>query len=152
MSDTEGETNGEMALAFELDAIRQFEDPGTVFAEAREWSRAVGVVSNDIDAVASFMSEHDLAQDFDLGDRDIWLTMEHLRESHSAPRHVFVGTTPEDQRIADATGWEFRGPETVAERADWSLATSGRSAQSDPGRLERIRTWVSTLRSGGSNR
>ena len=151
MSDTEGEATGEMTLAFELDAIRRFEDPETVFAEAREWSRAVGVVSNDIDAVASFIAEHDLTQDFDLGDRDIWLTMEHVRESHPAPRHVFVGSTPEDRRIADATGWEFRRPGTVAERADWSLDQSDGDTGSRPGLLARIRSRIAALVPGQSD-
>jgi len=151
MSDSEGTAGGEMTLAFELDALRQFEDPETVFAEAREWSRAVGVVANDTEAVSSFVAAHDLTQDFDLGDRDIWLTMEHVRESHPAPRYVFVGTSPEDRRIADATGWEFRHPTTVAEKAGWELSQSDRPAQSGSGPLDRLRSRISAFFSGGSD-
>ncbi|QLH79540.1 hypothetical protein HZS55_20580 [Halosimplex rubrum] len=117
----EGDRSSEMTLAFELAAIEQFADPKRVFADAREWSRYVGVVANDTDAVVEFVADHDLAQDFELGDRDIWLTMEGIRESSDAPRHVFVGTTPEDRRIADATGWEYRTPAEVADAAGWSL-------------------------------
>jgi len=124
VSDSEGNPTGEMTLAFELDAIRQFEDPPAVFADAREWCRSVGVVANDTDAVASFVAEHDLTQDFELGDRDVWLAMEHVRQSNPAPRHVFVGTTPEDRRIAVATGWEFRQPTEVADAAGWSVTST----------------------------
>jgi len=117
----DGDRSGELTLAFELDAIRSFDDPEAVFDDARAWSRSVGVVANDTDAVAAFLADRDVRQDFDLGDRDIWLIMEGIRESSDAPRHVFVGTTPEDRRIADATGWEYHTPAEVADAAGWSL-------------------------------
>ena len=142
MSDSEGDPSGEMTLAFELDAIRRFEDPAAVFADAREWCRSVGVVANDTDAVASFVAEHDLSQDFDLGDHDVWLAMEHVRQSNPAPRHVFVGTTAEDRRIADATGWEFRRPSDVADAAGWSLASTEATAD---GLIDRIADWFSSF-------
>lgn len=151
MSDAEGEASGELTLAFDIDAIRRFADPEAVFAEAREWSRSVGVVANDTDAVASFVAEHDLTQDFDLVDRDIWLTMEHVREAHPAPRHVYVGSTHEDRRIADATDWEFRRPETVAESAEWSLGQSDGDANSGPGLLARLRSQIAALVPGRSD-
>lgn len=135
----EGGRSGEMSLAFELDAIRAFDDPVAVFADAREWSRYVGVVANDTDAVRAFLSERDLQQDYELGDSDIWLIMEGIRESSDAPRHVFVGTTPEDRRIADATGWEYRTPAEVADAAGWSLAgDDGGNGSADPGLFGRL--------------
>ncbi|WP_436906658.1 DUF7124 domain-containing protein [Halosimplex marinum] len=137
--DAGGDRDGEMTLAFELAAVREFADPERVFSEAREWSRYVGVVANDTDAVAEFVAERDIRQDFELGDRDIWLAMEGIREDSDAPRHVFVGTTPEDRRIADATGWEFRRPAEVADAAGWSLAGSDSGpSSSDPGLLDRL--------------
>ncbi|WP_415382534.1 hypothetical protein [Halosimplex sp. TS25] len=141
--------SGEMTLAFELAAIREFDDPAAVFEDAREWSRYVGVVSNDTDAVAAFVAERDLLQDFELGDRDIWLAMEGIRESSDAPRHVFVGTTPEDRRIADATGWEFRSPSDVADAAGWDLEPTD---QPEPGLVSRLRSRLSAAFSGGSDR
>ena len=131
----DGDGSGEMTLAFALAAVREFAEPETVLTEAREWSRYVGVVSNDTDAVAAFVADHDLPQDFELGDRDIWLAMEGIHEDSDAPRHVFVGTTPEHRRIADVTGWEFRAPEEVAEAAGWSLASDD---SPDPGLLDRL--------------
>ncbi|MFB6140583.1 MAG: hypothetical protein ABEJ26_09140 [Halosimplex sp.] len=133
--DAEGERTGEMALAFELEAIRRFADPAAVFADAREWSRYVGVVANDTDAVAEFVAGRDLDQDFELGDSDIWLAMEGIRESSDAPRHVYVGETAEARRVAQATGWEHRTPEAVADAAGWSL---GRDDASAPGLLARL--------------
>lgn len=147
--DAAGERSGEMTLAFELAAIREFEDPETVFEDAREWSRYVGVVSNDTDAVAAFVSEHNLRQDFELGDRDIWLAMEGIRESSDAPRHVFVGTTQEHRRVADATGWEFRRPSDVAQAAGWALETT---EQPEAGLLGRLLSRLSAAFSGRSDR
>ena len=40
-----------MTLVFTLAAIERFADPAAVFEEAREWSRHVGIVDNDTDAV-----------------------------------------------------------------------------------------------------
>ncbi|QLH84531.1 DUF7124 domain-containing protein [Halosimplex pelagicum] len=135
----DGVRSGEMTLAFELSAIRAFADPGAVVTDAREWSRYVGVVANDTDAVRAFLADRDIEQDYELGDRDIWLIMEGIRESSDAPRHVFVGTTPEDRRIADATGWEYRTPAEVADAAGWSLADSGEgSDSSNPGLFARL--------------
>jgi len=140
----DGDRSGEMTLAFELAAIRAFDDPEAVVADAREWSRYVGIVANDTDAVRAFVAERDLRQDFDLGDRDIWLTMEGIRESSDAPRHVFVGTTPEDRRIADATGWEYRSPAEVADAAGWSLGDDdGGSGSGTTGLLTRLWTRLS---------
>lgn len=119
---------GEMTLAFELSAIRRFADPAAVFADARAWSRHVGVVANDADAVAAFVDEHDLRQDFDLGDDDKWLAMQRIREETHTPRHVFVGAGPEDRRIADHLGWEYRTVPEVAEKADWERGTGSDSS------------------------
>jgi hypothetical protein len=140
----DGDRSGEMTLAFELAAIREFADPEAVVADAREWSRYVGVVANDTDAVRAFVDEHGIEQDFDLGDRDIWLVMEGIREESDSPRHVFVGTTPEHRRVADATDWEFRRPEEVADAAGWSLAGSDSgSGSADSGLLARLWTRLS---------
>jgi len=103
---------------------------------------SVGVVANDADAVASFVAEHDLTQDFELGDRDIWLAMEHVQQSNPAPRHVFVGTTPEDRRIAAATGWEFRQPTDVADAAGWSVAST---EPAPDGLLDRLSDRLSSI-------
>jgi hypothetical protein len=123
MSDTGGGTGtgtGEMTLAFALSAIERFADPTQVFADARTWSRYVGVIANDTEAVAAFVAEHDLQQDFDLGDRDKWLALAEIREATATDRHVFVGTTEDDRGAAETTGWEFITVHEAGEKAGWA--------------------------------
>lgn len=135
MSEGENGRSGEMTLVFTLPAIERFENPAAVFDDAREWSRYVGIVDNDSDAVDSFLRKHDLRPDFGPGDADKWLAMEEIRGSTATPRHVFVGTTVEDRRIADHMGWEYRQPTEVAEKADWSLDGETTTSESIVDRL-----------------
>lgn len=122
VTDESGDGDGEMTLAFTLSAIERFESPAEVFADARTWSRHVGIVANDTDAVERFVADHGLRQDFELGERDKWLAAEEIREATDTPRHVFVGTTVEDRRVADHTGWEYRRVQEAADAAGWDLA------------------------------
>lgn len=123
---------GELTLVFSLAAARALADPAAAFEDAREWSRYVGIVANDVDAVDEFVREHDLEQDYALGDRDKWLAMADVRETTETPRYVFVGTTPEDRRIADQVGWEFLTPREAAEKASWEL-TEGTARDGENG-------------------
>jgi len=128
----QGDTRtGEMTLVFTLAAVERFADPATVFEEAREWSRYVGIVANDTDAVASFVATHEVRPDFDQGEADKWLAIEEIGAATATPRHVFVGTTVEDRRIADHLGWEYRRPDEVAEKADWTLASDDADSGAD---------------------
>ena len=122
---------GETTLAFSVSAIERFENPVVVFEDARNWSQHVGVVDNELDAVERIVTEHDLRQDFDLGDRDIWLAMEGIREAAHTPRHVYVGTTADDRRVSTHLGWEFVSVTEAAEKADWTL--SGEQPTSEGG-------------------
>lgn len=130
---------GEMTLAFSLSAVERLEDPATVFEDALNWSQHVGVVDNDLDAVERVVETYDLRQDFDLGDRDKWLAMEGIRESTHTPRHVYVGTTGEDRRVATQLGWEFVSVTEAAEKADWRLA----GEEPDVGVVARLRKALS---------
>lgn len=113
---------GAMTLAFSLSAIERLEDPMAVFEDAQNWSQHVGVVDNDLDAVERIVEEYGLQQDFDLGDRDKWLAMEGIREATPTRRHVYVGTTQEDRRVATHLGWEFVSVTEAAEKAKWPLS------------------------------
>ena len=117
----DGDPSKRVTLAFELAAFERFGDPEAVIADAREWSRYVGLVANDTDAVAAYVREHGLEQDFDLGGRDKWLALSDLREATDTPRHVFVGCTEDGERAAAHTGWEFVPVAEAAERAGWTL-------------------------------
>ncbi|MFT4891805.1 MAG: hypothetical protein ACI9YT_002740 [Halobacteriales archaeon] len=122
---TDADPDKEMTLAFALPAISQFQDPGTVFEDAGTWSRYVGIVDNHSDDVEAYVSEHDLQQDFELGDRDKWLALQDLREATRTDRHVFVGMSDDDRRAAEHTGWEFLTVNDVAEKTGWRLETRG---------------------------
>jgi len=131
---TDGDKGKGMTLAFELAAFRRFADPNGVLVDAGEWSRYVGLVANDTDAVASYVRAHDLRQDFELGDRDKWLALADLRAATDTDRHVFVGTSADDRRAAEGTGWEFVPVTEAAQKAGWELAE-----RTEPGVLDRLR-------------
>lgn len=122
---TEGDPDKEMTLAFALSAIDRFVDPKGVFDDARTWSRYVGIVDNYTDDVGAYVREQDLQQDFELGDRDKWLALQELHEATETDRYVFVGTTEDDRRAAEFTGWEYQTVHDVAEKAGWRLDTRG---------------------------
>ncbi|MFB6156109.1 MAG: hypothetical protein ABEJ22_09450 [Haloferacaceae archaeon] len=138
--------SGELTLAFSLSAIGRLEDPAAAFEEARRWSRFVGVVDNDTDEVERTVEEYGLRQDFDLGGRDKWLAMEEIRAATDTPRHVYVGETPEDRRVATQLGWEFVPTTEAAEKAGWTLS----SGDSGGGIVARFLRALPGLRSPGS--
>ncbi|MBP1922917.1 hypothetical protein J2751_001933 [Halorubrum alkaliphilum] len=129
---------GELTLLFTLSAARTLADPAGAFEDARRWSRYVGVIANDTDAVDEFVRRHGIENDFELREWDKWGTTEAIREATGTPRHVFVGTSREDRRLADATEWEFRTVADAAEKAGWELGEPGRRHESG-GIIDRIR-------------
>jgi len=131
---------GEMTLVFELSALRELADPRQVFAQAEVWSRYLGVVANDTDAVKACVEKHHLRQDFDLEGRDKWLAMQEIRNQTRTERHVFVAMEMEDRRLADTLDWEYVHLFTAAEKADWRLADEA----DDPTVAERFRSWFAT--------
>ncbi|WP_321168265.1 hypothetical protein [Halorubrum sp. JWXQ-INN 858] len=138
--------DGELTLVVALDAARAFADPGAVVEDARRWSRYVGVVDNDVEAVAAFLADHGVENDFALGDRDKWRAMADIKAAANTPRYVFVGASPEDRRLAKHVGWEFLTSNEAAEKAGWTLsgpAEAGRNGDrgdgSDAGVLDRLR-------------
>ena len=113
--------DGELTLVFTLSAARALSEPAAAFADARRWSRYVGIVANDPSAVAAFERTHGVENDYSLRSWDKWGTIKSLHEMTDTPRHVLVGTRKQDRRIATASGWEFRSIEEAADRADWTL-------------------------------
>ena len=135
----EGGSGGELTLVFALGAMEAFENPSEVFADARQWSQHLGVVANDTTTVESYLADHDLHQDFDLGERDKWLAMTEMRQTASTARYVFVGTSPEDRRVAAHTGWEFIPYTEAAEKAGWTLVDE---SDTPKGLVERLRDYL----------
>ena len=131
--------SGEMTLAFSLSAVDRLDDPAAAFEDARAWSRHVGVVDNDPEAVAAAVDADGLPQDFEMApEDDVWLALERIRAATATPRHVYVGATDEDRRVATRLGWEFRHVTEAAEKAGWRLPEE----ESRDGILTRLRAWL----------
>ena len=123
---------GDMTLAFDLEALSALADPRAVFADARGWSRHVGAVANDAEAVAAFARKHRLTQDYEIGDYERRAVLSRLKWEADTDRFVFVGTGDRDRELAEHVGWEYLPVEEAAARAGWTLAE-------DAGLVERLR-------------
>lgn len=137
---TEGDSSKELTLAFELAAIRQLAHPENVFTDARQWSRYVGVIANDSEAVRTFLQTNEIHHDFELGSRDKWLALQEIHDTTDTGRYVFVGVNQDDRLAAEQTGWEFVPISKAAEKAEW---TQRGNSESTDGILTRLRTFLS---------
>jgi len=142
--DRASERTGEVTLVFSLGAARTLADPASAFDDAREWSRYVGVVANEADAVASFHRNHRLENDYALRKWDKWGTLGDIHDGADTPRHVFVGTSSSDRRVATSVGFEFLTVREAAEKAEWELSEPGEadSATGAGGLIDRLRRAV----------
>ena len=114
--------SGEMTLAFELSALEALSDPGAVFDDARRWTKYVGVVSDDPTyVVTNFTRKNRIRQDFFSGPRGKAESLESVKKQFDTDRHVFIGTTEEDEATAEETGWEFLAIADAAEAAEWEM-------------------------------
>ncbi|WP_049985179.1 DUF7124 domain-containing protein [Halobellus rufus] len=112
-----------MTLAFELSALQALADPNAVFSDARQWTEYVGVLSDKPTyVVTNFTRKHRIRQDFFSGPRGVQDSLENVKRQFDTDRHVFVGTTEEDEDIAEAAGWEYLPLEQAAEAAGWTIA------------------------------
>jgi hypothetical protein len=114
----------DMTMAVTYDAARQFADPQRVFQEARGWADWVGIVG-DVDAfvINKFQRDHGIDADFFSGAGQEPAERLADIDEHSmfyAERMVLVGR-PDDEPIAERTGWEFVPLADAAEKADWDL-------------------------------
>ena len=125
--------DGDVTLVFSLGAARSLADPAAAFADARRWSRHVGVVANEAEQVAAFARKHGVDNDYALTNWDKWGTLADVREESAAPRYVFVGTTRADERVATETGYEFLRVDEAAEKAGWELSEPGATGSDEGG-------------------
>ncbi|MFC7188664.1 DUF7124 domain-containing protein [Halocatena marina] len=129
--------NSDMTLAFELEALKQLAEPDTVFTNTRQWSSYVGVVSEKPTyVVTNFTRKKRIRQDFFSGPRGKQESLTNVKQQFDTNRHVFIGTTDEDEALAEETGWEYLDIEDAAEAAEWELGepkpqTTNRSERDD---------------------
>ncbi|QLG26251.1 hypothetical protein HUG10_01265 [Halorarum halophilum] len=125
----DGGGSTDMTLAFELAALKRLADPNAVFNDARGWTEYVGVVSEKPTyVVTNFTRKHRVRQDFFSGPRGVRESLENVKGQFETDRHVFVGTTDEDEAVAEAAGWEFLPLEAAAEAAGWTLGDEDEAA------------------------
>jgi hypothetical protein len=114
--------SGDMTLAFDLEALKTLARPDAVFNDARQWSEYVGVVSeHPTYVVTNFTRKHRIRQDFFSGPRGRQESLANVKEQFATERHVYVGTTDEDENLADAVDWEYIDVADAAEAADWEM-------------------------------
>lgn len=114
-----------MTLAFELSALEQLADPSTVFDDARQWSTYVGVISDEPTyVVTNFTRQRRIRQDFFSGPQGKKESLKSVKTQFDTDRHVFIGTSDDDEDLAGDTSWEYLAVEDAAEAAEWELASS----------------------------
>ena len=119
-----------MTLAFDLEALKELARPDAVFNDARQWSEYVGVISEKPTyVVTNFTRKHRIRQDFFSGPRGREDSLENVREQFGTERHVSVGTSEDDEAVAEAAGWEFLAVEDAAEAAGWELGDADATAE-----------------------
>jgi hypothetical protein len=124
--------DSDMTLAFELAALKELQDPQDVFTDARQWTTYVGVISSKPTyVVTNFTRQNRIRQDFFSGPRTREESLGNIKEQFDTERYVFVGTSEEDEQLADELDWEYLGVEDAAGAADWQIAVDPEPATVD---------------------
>jgi hypothetical protein len=122
--------SSDMALAFELKALKELKSPDSVFTDARQWTNYVGVISDKPTyVVTNFTRKHRIRQDFFSGPRSREESLENIKDQFDSERYVFVGVDESDEELGEASGWEYVDLETAADAADWELAQQTETTQ-----------------------
>lgn len=135
---------GEMALAFDLSALRALADPEGAVRDAREWALMVGVVSDTPEStVSAYARERRIRRDFFPGERDARESLVYVRRAFDADRYVYVGTDASHRGAATAAGWEYLPVEEAAEKAGWALADEDAAGSASV--LDRLRRRLGSI-------
>ncbi len=122
----------DMTLAFELEALKTLASPERVFEDARGWTEYIGVVSEKPTyVVTNFTRKNRIRQDFFSGPRGKAESLEGVKDQFQTERYVFIGTTEDDEQLAEEVGWEYLAVEDAAEAADWIIAADLDEADDD---------------------
>ena len=132
-----GGGSSDMTLAFELEALKELEDPEAVFSDARSWSEYVGVISEKPTyVVTNFTRKNRIRQDFFSGPRGREESLENVESQFQTERHVFVGTDDDDEALAESVDWEYLPITEAAEAAGWTLAEDEPESEPEPERRD----------------
>lgn len=112
-----------MTLAVDREAVEALARPSEAIDGAREWSRYVGVVGDDTDAVRATVDRYGLDQDFHLGGLDAQSVLSRLKWEADTDRYVYIGTDERDRELAEYVNWEYLPVGEAAEAAGWARAT-----------------------------
>jgi len=122
--------DSDMTLAFELEALKELQDPQAVFTNARQWTTYVGVISSKPTyVVTNYTRQHRIRQDFFSGPRTRRESLGNIKEQFDTERYVFVGTDADDEALAEELDWEYLDVETAADAAGWELAVEPEPTQ-----------------------
>lgn len=113
--------DGSMTLVLALSAVRELADPAAAVADAREWSRHVGVVGDEMSTVTETVERAGADPDFVSGEAGMAGSLSAVRQRFATDRHVFVSGDDGERATAQALGWEYLSLEDAAAKADWAL-------------------------------
>lgn len=116
------ETGESMTLVLSLGAVERLERPADAIADARRWSRHVGVVGDDPSSLTAAIEGTGAEPDFVSGEGGKVGSLSAIRQRFPTERHVFVSPVEADGQTARALGWEFLPLGEAAEKAGWELA------------------------------
>ena len=124
--------DSDMTLAFELEALKELASPESVFEDARGWTEYIGVVSEKPTyVVTNFTRKNRIRQDFFSGPRGKAESLEGVKDQFDTDRYVFIGSTEEDEQLAEEVDWEYLDVEDAAEAADWIIAADTGTGDDD---------------------
>lgn len=110
-----------MTLVFALAAVDRLDQPADAIADARRWSRHVGVIADDTSELTAAVEEAGAEPDFLSGEDGKVGSLAGIRQKFPTERHVFVSIDEADGQTARAFGWEFLPLAEAAEKAGWPL-------------------------------
>lgn len=129
----------DMTLAITLEAFECLDHPDAAVADAREWTRAIGIVGNDPAAIRTAIQNHAIDPDFFSREQGLRETLLQIRRRFATERHVLIGTDYGDRGLATEAGWEYLSIEEAAGNADWAFSQPDERADDDPdGMLARL--------------
>jgi len=110
----------DMTLVFRGAALVALVDPPAAIRDAKTWTRYVGIVADEPpDAILAALDRRDVAVDF-VSENPV-ADLVRIRQRFGTRRHVFIGQSDEDRRMARSLGVEFLSLDEAASEAGWQV-------------------------------